>query len=177
MRISGAVTGAAESVISVCAFVIFFSALTGVLRALLERLGLDGAPSALLLGFFEMTGGVSAASALPLPQSVFLTAAVVGWSGLSVHFQLVALCKEQRLSFAPYFVSKLISAALCACFVGIGILAFGESLELSATASPSVLLAPPHHPAELLTLAVLALGVAGKRRNPKIRPLLEKAGG
>lgn len=177
MRISGAVTGAAESVISICAFVIFFSSLTGVLRALLERSGLGGAPSAVLLGFFEMTGGVSAASALPLPQSVFLTAAVVGWSGLSVHFQLVALCKEQRLSFAPYFVSKLISAALCACFVGVGILALGESLELSATASPSVLLAPPQHPAELLSLAVLALGVAGKRRNPKTRPLIEKAGG
>jgi sporulation integral membrane protein YlbJ len=115
-----AVTGAAEGVVSICAFVIFFSALTGVLRELLSYFGIGEIAGAALLGFFEMTGGVSAASALALPLSCLFAAAIVGWSGLSVHFQFISLCKDYEFSKKPYFVAKIARSALDVAIVCVG---------------------------------------------------------
>jgi sporulation integral membrane protein YlbJ len=117
--IVGAVTGASEGMVSICAFVIFFSALTGVLREILSSFGVSEAAEAALLGFFEMTGGVSAVSTLSLPLSCLLAAAIVGWSGLSIHCQLLTLGDGRGLSYRFYFRSKLAQALLCAIFVTI----------------------------------------------------------
>ena len=158
-----AVTGAAEGVVSICAFVIFFSALTAVLRELLSYFGVGEIAGAALLGFFEMTGGVSAASALALPLSCLFAAAIVGWSGLSVHFQMIGLCEEKRIAIAPYFLAKLATAALNVILVAIGMRLLGERLVFSYPSSPPVFLAPTVSPLHLLSVAVLALGVRRRK--------------
>ena len=162
-RIVGAITGSAESMISICAFVLFFSALTGVLNALLVQIGAGEVAGALLLGFFEMTGGVSAASLIPLPYSAVFVAAIVGWSGLSVHFQMIALCKQHRVSLIPYFAAKLISAALCAGLVALGIVICGGSAELFTPQDQLTIAAPVTQPEYLLSVAVIAIGLMKKR--------------
>ena len=162
--ITRAVTGASEGVVSICAFVIFFSALTGVLSEFLSRFGASEVASAALLGFFEMTGGVSAASALSLPLSCLLAAAIVGWSGLSVHFQMIGLCGERRMALAPYFASKLATAALNVLLVAIGMSLLGEKIAFATPSAPPVFLTPTVTPVHLLSVAVLALGVRKKVR-------------
>ena len=162
--ITRAVTGASEGMVSICAFVIFFSALTGVLREILSRFGANEAVSAALLGFFEMTGGVSAVSTLSLPLSCLLAAAIVGWSGLSVHFQMIGLCGEKRMALAPYFASKLATAALNVALVAIGMSLLGEKIAFATPSAPPVFLTPTVTPVHLLSVAVLALGVRKKVR-------------
>ena len=100
-----AVSSAALSVISVCAFVTFFYTLVGILR---EAVFMPPLLSPLFFGFFEMTGGVSAS---PSAGDVgkYVAAGVLGWSGLSVHLQIINLCRSPRPSFAPYFLSKALS--------------------------------------------------------------------
>ena len=161
--IVGAVTGASEGMVSICAFVIFFSALTGVLREILSSFGVSEAAEAALLGFFEMTGGVSAASTLSLPLSCLLAAAIVGWSGLSVHFQMIGLCEEKRMALAPYFASKLATAALNVVLVAIGMSLLGEKIAFTTPSAPPVFLTPTVTPVHLLSVAVLALGVRKKK--------------
>ena len=161
--ITRAVTGASEGMVSICAFVIFFSALTGVLSEFLSRFGASEAASAALLGFFEMTGGVSAASALSLPLSCLLAAAIVGWSGLSVHFQMIGLCGERRMSLAPYFASKLATAALNVLLVAIGMSLLEEKIAFATPSAPPVFLTPTVTPVHLLSVTVLALGVRKKK--------------
>ena len=102
------VCSAALSVISVCAFVTFFYTLSGMLR---EVISLPPLLSPLFFGFFEMTGGVSAS---PSAGDVgkYLAAGVLGWSGLSVHLQIVNLCRSPRPSFVPYFLSKALSSVI-----------------------------------------------------------------
>ena len=68
---------------------------------------------ALLCGFLEMTGGISRASALTGDMGLILTAALAGWSGLSVHLQIMTLCGGRGLSFKPYLIAKAFQGVLC----------------------------------------------------------------
>ncbi len=110
---TSSVTHAAEGMLIVCAYVVFFSSLVGCFADIISALGFAPASVALLYGILELSGGVSAASALGLGISgVCLAAFVVGWSGLSVHFQVISVCSGRGLSFRGYFVAKLIQGLL-----------------------------------------------------------------
>ena len=107
-----AVTSSALSMLYICAFVVFFAAFTGTLAQLLSAWELPEPVSALLFGLFELTGGVSRAALCDLPLSEYLCAGIVGWSGLSVHFQMMSLCGEDAVSFRAYFPAKLLHGFL-----------------------------------------------------------------
>ena len=112
---TGAVSGAATGMLTVCAYVIFFSALTGALGCAVADTGRMGeAGYTLLSGFLEMTGGISQASALHRREwGLILTAAFAGWSGISVHCQVMTLCGGRGLSFRPYLIAKGVQGILC----------------------------------------------------------------
>ena len=110
-----AISGAATGMLTVCAYVIFFSALTGALGCAVGDTGRAGEVSfALLSGLLEMTGGISLASTLASREwGLILTAAFAGWSGISVHFQVMTLCAGRGLSFKPYVIAKAFQGILC----------------------------------------------------------------
>ncbi len=139
---SDAVTGSASSMLYICAFVVFFSVLGGYITLLCDSLDVPALFRVLLCGFFEMTGGVSAASALPLYLAAPICALLCGWSGLSVHFQLVGICQGEDISLLPYILGKLASAALCFAFV-FGVLAlFGSYFPLTSVFESTSFLPP-----------------------------------
>ena len=116
---TNAVSHAAVSMLTVSAYVVFFSALTGTLSRMLLDMGhLSQEVYALICGFFELSGGVSEAAALVGQNSssmtpIILTAVIAGWSGLSVHCQIMTLCGGRGLSFKPYFIAKILQGILC----------------------------------------------------------------
>ena len=126
--LSEAVQGAVPAILSVCAFVLIFTVFAGLLEAngfltaLEARLaalsGLSEQQSrALLLGFWELGGGVGALRGLPLgPTNLALAAALVGWGGVSVHFQSLApfsaLPVRCRLHLPARVLSALFGAGL-----------------------------------------------------------------
>ena len=120
---TSAVHDSALSMLSVCAMIAFFSSFVGCVGATLVRFGVPQTPIALISSVFEVSGGVSALSILPKSCALVLTAAALGWSGLSVHFQVISLCSGRGISFKRYFLSKiaqsLLSAALIAIFMRI----------------------------------------------------------
>lgn len=110
-----AIASATHSILLVCAYVIFFSALVGTLGSLLEDSPLSGEGVAALFAFFELSGGVSRIAALGNTlHAAVLTALAVGWSGLSVHCQILSICDGSGLSLSPYLLARLLSALLCA---------------------------------------------------------------
>ena len=119
---TSAVTSSAVAMLNICAFITFFSALTGAMDIALDSLTLPVGLKGALIGIFEMTGGVGIAS-----RDAFLgrysAAFLIGWSGLSVHFQLMSICSGDGVSFRPYFGAKfgqgLINVALLAILSGI----------------------------------------------------------
>ncbi len=120
------VASATQSVLLVCAYVVFFSTLCGALSLILNRFNIPRSFQALLFGFLELTGGVSQAAALADPLlSPLLCAFAAGWSGLSVHCQVLSVCDGRGLSFRNYFVAKLLQGLLCAIFCGVFLISFG----------------------------------------------------
>ena len=110
------------SCLSVCGFVVCFSAFTGLLltggwleagiQLLAQHLPLEtGQLKALVLGFFELGGGVSAMAGLPCrPLNLALGALLVGWGGISVQFQTLALLADSEMKSAPHLTGRFTSA-------------------------------------------------------------------
>lgn len=107
-----AVSGSAIAILQICAFVVFFSVIVGCLEQVLDTLPLPQILSSWLFGCFELTGGVQRAASLVPSVAPYLCAWMVGWGGLSIHFQLINLCSDQKNSFRTYFGIKFLQATL-----------------------------------------------------------------
>jgi sporulation integral membrane protein YlbJ len=129
-----AVRAAVLAALNVCGFVVCFTVLTGLLDAwgvldglssrlsALTGLGLPQA-RALLTGFWELGGGIGAMQGLAAsPGNLALAAVLVGWGGVSVHFQTLSALAESKAKVSPHLTGRLMSAALG------GALAYGMAL-------------------------------------------------
>lgn len=117
-----AVTASVRNMLNVCGFVVAFGVVTGTLDAigLIPSLALDlslltgleiSACRAALVGFFELGGGVGAMRGLQAaPLNLAVCAAVIGWGGLSVHFQTSAVVAGAEISTARHFTGRCLSA-------------------------------------------------------------------
>ncbi len=113
-EITNAVQGSALSMLTVCAYVVFFSAFVGCVGALLSRFSLPQGIFACIFGFFELSSGVGAAAGVANRLSATLLCALFcGWSGLSVHFQIMSVCAGRGISFKTYFVAKAAQGIVC----------------------------------------------------------------
>jgi hypothetical protein len=118
-----AVSSSASSMLTVCAYVAFFSTLVGCVGHFLSMAGVSATLTAFVFGALEISGGVGAMSALPEPMLAAVgCAAVVGWSGLSVHCQIMSICAGRGVSFKPYFIAKAAQSIVCAAMVAAALL-------------------------------------------------------
>lgn len=113
-----AIANATSAMLSICAYILFFEAVLGCLSNVLPSLAIPEPLLALIYGFFELTSGVRAAASIsnPLAAAIF-GALTVGWSGLSIHCQLLTLCDGRGLSYRFYFRARLAEALICALIV------------------------------------------------------------
>ena len=101
--LTASVSGAFQSMLHICAFVILFRVLAALPPVPLPF------P---VLGILEL---VSAVAALPEGRAGFIAAAAVtGWGGLSVHCQAMSLAAPEGLSFRWHWLGKALQAALSA---------------------------------------------------------------
>ncbi len=131
---TSAVSSAATGMLTVCAYVVFFSTLSGTLAELARAVGgMEPHLFALLCGFLEMSGGIGAASTLPNGETALIfAAAMAGWSGLSVHCQIASLCGGRGLSLRPYLLAKTAGGVLAAAVMALILHAFPEWLSPDA---------------------------------------------
>ena len=108
-----AVGEAAEGMVRLCGFVVFFL----VILALITDL--TGLNHPVLLGMAELTTGVTALEGRP--GDLVWAAALLGWGGLSVHGQTAAVLSDTDLGLGRYFLGKILQAIFSA-----GVVTFGE---------------------------------------------------
>ena len=176
-----AVSGSAQGMINICAFVIFFSAFVGVIEEFFVKWGISKVLRAVIFAFFELSGGVSKASALSGYAAYLICAAGVGWSGLSVHFQFISLCSKYEISYKPYFVAKVLRALLDTAIVAGVMVFFGDTLDIvnskippnvqnvPPTVSSSILFFGIPQPIVTLTFATFIFGILAAYRRVKSR--------
>ena len=112
---SKVIAESAVSMLNVCALVLFFASMVGALVSVIESFGTGQLLKTFIYGFFEMTGATGeAAKILPKETGMVITALICGWSGLSVHFQVISICSDKNISFAPYFAAKAMQGLLSA---------------------------------------------------------------
>ncbi len=114
---TSAIQSSALSMLTVCAYVVFFSALVGCIGAVLSKIGANSTVIATIFGFFELSGGVRAAAELSPAFAIILSSVALGWSGLSVHCQIMTICAGRGISFKPYFFAKAVQSLVCAALV------------------------------------------------------------
>lgn len=127
--LADAVRASVGNILSVCGFVVTFTALCGVLDGcsllpgaalFLARLtGRDvSAARALLIGALELGGGIGALrGAAPTPGNLALCAFLLGWGGASVHFQTAAVCAGTGMKTARHTAGRLLVGALSAGYI------------------------------------------------------------
>ncbi len=107
-------------VLKVCAYIIFFSALIDCIKSILIYFNINEYVLATLHGILELSGGAKAISSLNNTiVSLCLLAFVVGWSGVSVHLQIMSICQNKDVNLKPYIVAKLLQGILSLIIVFI----------------------------------------------------------
>lgn len=124
--LTSSVKAAAESAISICAFIIAFSAFAGILDAadiipsLSGRLSLITGASigecrALLYGLLELGNGIGSMSGFgTTPHELALASFIISWGGLSVHFQTLSVASKTDIKTARYMIGRFFTAAVAA---------------------------------------------------------------
>lgn len=107
-----AVQTAFSSMLSVCSFVVFFTVLLRPMRSFTQN--------GLLIGIVELFNGVCALHAAK--TDFIAAAALIGWGGLSVHAQTLALLCDADLSLRHYFKGKALQAIMSAVLAALTVL-------------------------------------------------------
>jgi sporulation integral membrane protein YlbJ len=107
-----------KNILTVCGAVVFFSVIS---RILLDIFPLNDFLYAVMSGFFEFVTGTVNISRLSIntAQKLILTAVTVGFAGLSVHAQVMAVIARYRLSLVPYIVGKILHAVIAGVYMAL----------------------------------------------------------
>ena len=109
-----AVSGALASTLTVCGYVVLFSALLGCIPALAA---LPPLPRALLTGFAELGSGIASLRGVPpSPASLAAAALLLGWGGLSVHAQTLAAVAGTDITCARHLMGRALCGLSAAVF-------------------------------------------------------------
>ncbi len=123
-----AVTDSVSTLLMIGGFIIVFSVLVrvleevGVVRLLLpvvewilRTIGLSPSlSSSLIKGFLEIDLGTMAAAqtSASLGDRLIVSSAIIGWSGLSVHGQVISVIHETDIRIVPYIIARILHCLL-----------------------------------------------------------------
>jgi len=128
-----AIANAVNSLLIICGFIIFFAVLIKILDSLkilslvskvlgffLIPLGMprELVPS-IAAGFFEITTGIRLAgecTSVSLIHRIIAASLILGWAGISVHCQVIAIIKDTDMHMAPYLLGKAMQSIFSALY-------------------------------------------------------------
>lgn len=163
----GAVTGSAAGIVNICAFVVLFTALAG----LLEGTGVIPAVSSFLLrfgipaqttgsaarGLLEVTSGCASAAGSYGAFALPLISAFLSWSGISVIFQVASTVRNAGLSVRRYVLSRALHLALSVALTLLLLRLFPEAAPVFAPGGARVTASLHDAPASAAMLVLLSL--------------------
>ncbi len=128
---SSSLSNSVINTLNMCSYIIFFSVISGAISDTLISLSVihNESAAAFIYGFFEMTGGIVRSVSLSGNERIMFICAVVGFSGISIIFQLSHILGEHNLSIRQYIYSRLLCTLLCPIYM----LVFMLTLPYSVT--------------------------------------------
>ena len=132
IALTNAVKSSVSACLSVSGFIVAFSILTGILEhsglfsALAGSLSVSLSTQlhwsrALLCGIIELGNGIGSMSGLAAePICLALTAFILGWGGVSVHFQTFAMLDGTDIKTARYIIGRFVIALIGSALALLG---------------------------------------------------------
>ena len=113
-----ALEASSKNILTVCFSVIFFSAIA---QTLLELFPISPILNAIATGLCEFSTGVLNISLLreDITLKLILTSFIVGFSGLSVHLQVMSVTADSGLSLKPYILGKALHGIIASAITAI----------------------------------------------------------
>ena len=118
-----------NSIITVCGAIVFFFTVSNLLTRLLpQNAFFDACISAIL----EFTGGIKKISGLSvsLPVRLVMSSFAVGFAGLCVHMQVMAVTAKYGLSLKPYILGKLLHGTISSAITLLILRAYPQTLAV-----------------------------------------------
>lgn len=115
-----------RGMLTICAFVVLFSSLTGILETVVPSSDTKN----YLLILLEVC---SAVNELAQQKPVELIAFAVGFGGLCVHFQIYSSLRELNVNKLLFFCIRIIQGIITALITHIGLIIFEEKTEVFST--------------------------------------------
>ena len=105
-----------NTILLICASVVFFKV---VIDTAVYVFNLQGYVLASVAGFTEFTSGINVIAGMnvSLSEKIVLSSVVLGFAGISVHFQVLNILSETDLSAKPYFAGKLLHSVFSSLYV------------------------------------------------------------
>jgi sporulation integral membrane protein YlbJ len=174
--IGDSVKNSAGTILAIGGFIVLFSVVisllseTGIIGAVSDlfaavftSIGLDrNVIRGILSGFFEITTGSNLVSSIiEIPLTVKLPAAsfIIGWAGLSVHFQVLSIASKTDISIYPYLIGKMLQGAISAFYTWLFLRCFHFEMIVKEPVLGSSIPTPASwlktFGASLLTLSVI----------------------
>jgi sporulation integral membrane protein YlbJ len=149
-----AIAESAKTLLVIAAFIVLFSvllrvvAVTHAIAALALPVGLFlrlfGLPASLthaaVTGLFEIDLGCAAAASAhaPLAARLAVAGAIIAWSGLSVHAQVLSVLAGTDIRIGPYYVARLLHSVLAGALTALAIGPGRPVLAFALHAAPAV---------------------------------------
>ena len=110
--------GAVNNMLLVCGFTVLFAVIISSLSGFFPA----GIVAVMGSGVLEISTGVfNASSCSSVLMRLILTSAIIGFAGLSVHFQVMGIVSKTDLRTTQYFIGKLLQAVIAAAYTAVAL--------------------------------------------------------
>ena len=104
-------------ILTVCGFVLFFYVLCGIVTNFATRIGLSKVFSLSVCSMLEMSCAcVEISNSLQVNTAFVAISSVLGFGGISLHFQIMSLCKDAKIKYGRYILFKILNAITSGIF-------------------------------------------------------------
>ncbi len=116
--IAMSIDSAGKNILTVCFSILFFSTIA---QTVLDLIPLSPALDAIASGLCEFSTGTLKISMLTedIALKLIMTSLIVGFSGLSVHLQVMSVTAESGLSLKPYISGKVLHGTISAAITAV----------------------------------------------------------
>ena len=111
------VKNAASNTVNICAFVVFFSVISGMLSLIIK----NDIVYSLTVSILEVSNAEKTLAKINLPRliSLMISSFAISFSGISVHLQAKCFVYESDISMKRYYITKLIQGIFAAAITSI----------------------------------------------------------
>lgn len=96
---------ATSSMIKICSFIVLFSAIQGLIDEIITNKHIKSA----IIFFSEITNSIISGN-----KNIFAISFLLGFAGLCVHLQIIAICKDLKIKYLRFLIFRILHGTLSA---------------------------------------------------------------